>query len=147
MTVTTKETAHAALTLRIGNEVDSDGHLVYIPIYCGKKIAATVSVYGHKDGGNGGVVRYPAPEARANAAHIVHCVNGWDTLTAERDALEAKVAQMRKALHELLDFDAHQPEPKGYTREHWTGLHRNAYIALGREVAPYCALSASKGGA
>lgn len=43
-------------------------------------------------------------EYKANAARIVECVNGWDSLVAERDQLKEKLEVMKKAGAEWFDM-------------------------------------------
>lgn len=52
--------------------------------------------------------------AAANAARIVECVNGYDALRAQRDALAAALRQV-EAHHRDLNRKADRPEERSYT--------------------------------
>ena len=98
---------HTPVPWECGPEIDSDSRLVYIPIRSQSTRIATTGVYGRKPNGKTtgklysdecGIKRHPphitADECRANAEHIVRCVNSHDGLLASCEAAVALLSRI-----------------------------------------------------
>lgn len=109
MTTTTPVT-HTPGPWTVGDEIDSQGRLVYLNIFAGKKRVSSTSVYGHRADGTPagkaytdrfGITRHKASitadECRANAKLIAAAPELLEALTWAMDIIDGTDA--RKQVH------------------------------------------------